>query len=169
MPIINRVLVGEGAVGEGYEAAHVDVIIGPPGSAAEDAFCLSFTNQKKGGKAVLATLEPNLMVKPATVMFNKVTIRSEQQAARVFGPAQRAVAMAVVDCVEDGTIPSQEADDVYLCVGVFLATEAQDDKKIQDNNYEATKLAIKRAINREPKAQDVIGKKADSNHPFAPY
>jgi formaldehyde-activating enzyme len=38
----------------------------------------------------------------------------------MFGPAQRAVAMAVEDCVEDGTIPVAEADNIFICVGVFI-------------------------------------------------
>ena len=29
----------------------------------------------------------------------------------MFGPAQRGVAMAVADCVEDGTIPADESDE----------------------------------------------------------
>ena len=43
---IDRVLVGEALVGEGNELAHVDLIMGPRGSAAETAFCTTLTNQK---------------------------------------------------------------------------------------------------------------------------
>ncbi|HEY8428206.1 MAG TPA: formaldehyde-activating enzyme, partial [Sandaracinaceae bacterium] len=60
-----------------------------------------------------------------------------------------------------------EADDIYVCVGVFIHWEAKDNKKIQDYNYEATKLAIKRAVAGEPKAQEVVQKKAQVKHPFA--
>ena len=87
----------------------------------------------------------------------------------MFGPAQRAVAMAVMDCVEDGTIPADEADDIYICVGVFIHWEAEDDTKIQDYNYEATKLSIKRAVAREPKAADVLSKRGSAGHPFAAH
>ena len=45
--------------------------------------------------------------------------------------------MAVADCVEDGTIPQDEADDVFICVGVFIHWQAADDKKIYDYNYQA--------------------------------
>ena len=77
----------------------------------------------------------------------------------MFGPAQRAVAMAVADCVADGTIPEAEADDLFICVGVFIHWKAEDDKKIQDYNYEATKEAIKRAVAGEPKAAEVVAKR----------
>src|SRR5690606_8887288 len=110
MAVINGVLVGEALVGEGNEVAHIDLIMGPRGSAAETAFCNTLTNQKEGVNGLLAVIGPNLMTKPATVMFNKVTIKNAKQATQMFGPAQRAVAMAVADCVEAGTIPMDEAD-----------------------------------------------------------
>ena len=106
MAKINKLCVGESLVGEGNEIAHIDLMVGPRGSAAETAFANCLTNNKDGFSTLLAVVAPNLMVKPATVMFNKVTIKGAKQAVQMFGPAQRAVAMAVADCVEDGTIPA---------------------------------------------------------------
>jgi len=166
---IKCVMVGEALVGEGNEVAHIDLVLGPRGSAAETAFCNTLTNNKDGFTSLLAVVAPNLVCKPATVMFNKVTIKNATQAVQMFGPAQRAVAMAVADCVEDGTIPAAEAEDVFILVGVFIHWEAKDDAKIQKYNYEATKLAIKRAVAGEPKAAEVLKKKAEVAHPFAAY
>lgn len=169
MAKIDKVLVGEALVGDGNEVAHIDLIMGPRGSAAEAAFVTTLTNQKEGVNGLLAVVAPNLMVKPATVMFNKVTIKGAKQAVQMFGPAQRAVAMAVADCVEDGTIPMQEADDLFICVGVFIHWEAEDDNKIQDYNYEATKLSIQRAMAGTPTAAEVVAQKNKSEHPFAAH
>jgi len=169
MPVINKVLVGESLVGDGNEVAHIDLIMGPRGSAAETAFCNGLVNNKDGFTALLAVVAPNLAVKPSTLMFNKVTIKGAKQAVQMFGPAQRGVAMAVADCVEDGTIPAAEADDIFICVGVFIHWQAEDDAKIQDYNYQATKESIKRAIAGEPKAADVVKQKAGSAHPFAAH
>ena len=166
---IDRVLVGESLVGDGNEVAHVDLIMGPRGSAAEKAFTSALSNNKDGFTSLLAVVAPNLLCKPNTVMFNKVTIKGAKQAVQMFGPAQRAVAMAVADCVEDGTIPAGEANDTFICVGVFIHWEATDDKKIQDFNYEATKQAIKRAVAGEPKAAEVVAKKGAMLHPFAAH
>ena len=166
---INRVMVGEALVGDGNEVAHIDLLLGPRGSAAETAFCNTLANNKDGVTSLLAVVAPNLVCKPATVMFNKVTIKNGTQAVQMFGPAQRAVAMAVADCVEKGTIPKSEAEDVFVLVGVFIHWEAKDDAKIQKYNYEATKLAIERAVAGEPKAAEVLKKKADVGHPFAAY
>jgi 5,6,7,8-tetrahydromethanopterin hydro-lyase len=166
---IDRVLVGEALVGDGNEIAHIDLVIGPRGSAAERAFANALANNKDGFTALLAVVAPNLAAKPHAVMFNKVTIKGSKQAVQMFGPAQRAVAMAVTDCVADGTIPQHQANDLYLSVGVFIHWQAEDDKKIQDYNYEATKLAIKRAVAGEPKVQDVLAKARATPHPFAAH
>jgi len=176
--VIDRVLVGESLVidtrpdGSGLDllnVAHIDLIIGPRGSAAERSFTRALTTQRKGVNGLLAVVAPNMMAKPSTVMFNKVTIKNGKQAVQMFGPAQRGVAMAVMDCVADGTIPAAEADDVFICVGVFIDHKADIDERIQDWNYRATKEALKRAIAREPKAADVVNLYKDPTvvHPFA--
>ena len=105
MPKIDKVLVGEALVGEGNELAHIDLIMGPRGSAAETAFCTTLTNQKRGDNSLLALIAPNLMTKPNTVMFNKVEIKNEKQVNQMFGPAERGVAKAVADSVKEGVIP----------------------------------------------------------------
>ncbi|MEY2700100.1 MAG: hypothetical protein RIQ52_855 [Pseudomonadota bacterium] len=169
MAKINKLLVGESLVGGGNEIAHIDLIIGPRGSAAETAFANTLTNNKDGFTSLLAVVAPNLMVKPNTVMFNKVTIKNGKQAVQMFGPAQRGVAMAVADSVEDGTIPADEADDLFISVGVFIHWLAEDDAKIQDFNYTATREAIKRAVNGEPKASEVVAQKGSAAHPFAAH
>jgi 5,6,7,8-tetrahydromethanopterin hydro-lyase len=167
MAKINNLRVGESLVGEGNEVAHIDLMIGPRGSAAESAFANCLTNNKDGFSSLLAVVAPNLMVKPATVMFNKVTIKGSKQAVQMFGPAQRGVAMAVADCVENGTIPADEADDLFISVGVFIHWLADDDAKIQEYNYKATKEALERAVAGSPTAAEVVAQKATAEHPFA--
>ena len=167
MAKINKVLIGESLVGDGNEVAHIDLIIGPRGSAAETCFLNALTNNKDGFTSLLAVVTPNLQAKPNTILFNKVTIKDARQAVQMFGPAQYAVAKAVVDSVADGTIPEEEADDLFIAVGVFIHWEAADDAKIQKFNYEATKEALKRAVDGWPKARDVISQAATAKHPFA--
>ncbi len=166
MAKIQKLLVGESLVGDGNEIAHIDLIIGPRGSAAETAFATALTNNKDGFTALLAVVAPNLMTKPSTVMFNKVTIKGAKQAVQMFGPAQHAVAKAVADSVADGTIPVEEADDLFICVGVFIHWQAEDDKKIQEFNYQATKEAIERAVTGKPTPAEVVAQRNTAKHPF---
>ncbi len=125
------------------------------------------SHNKDGFTSLLAVVGPNLLCKPATVLFNKVTIKGAKQAVQMFGPAQHAVAKAVADSVAEGVIPQSEADNIFICVGVFIHWEANDDKKIQDFNYRATKEAIARAVKGEPSAAEVVAKRNEVKHPFA--
>jgi 5,6,7,8-tetrahydromethanopterin hydro-lyase len=167
MAKINGLCVGESLVGEGNEVAHIDLIMGPRGSAAELAFATALTNNKDGFTSLLAVIAPNLLCKPATILFNKVTIKGAKQAVQMFGPAQHAVAKAVADSVADGVIPQDEAENLFICVGVFIHWDAADDKKIQDYNYRATKEALERAVKGEPKVAEVVAKRDQVKHPFA--
>ena len=168
MAKITGLCVGESLVGEGNEVAHIDLIMGPRGSSAETAFANCLTNNKDGFTSLLAVVAPNLLTKPATVMFNKVTIKGAKQAVQMFGPAQHAVAKAVADSVADGTIPAAEADDVFICVGVFIHWDAADDKKIHDFNYKAVKESIERAVNGKPTPAEVVSQRDSAKHPFSP-
>jgi 5,6,7,8-tetrahydromethanopterin hydro-lyase len=167
MAKIHNVRVGESLVGEGNEVAHIDLIMGPRGSAAETAFCNALTNNKDGFTSLLAVIAPNLPCKPNTILYNKVTIKDARQAVQMFGPAQYGVAKAVADSVADGTIPQSEADDIFICVGVFIHWEAADDAKIQQYNYQATKESIARAVKGTPTAAEMLSRKDTAAHPFA--
>src|SRR5580704_15891388 len=165
MAKINKLCVGESLVGDGNEVAHIDLLIGPRGSPAETAFVNCLTNNKDGFTSLLAVLTPNLLTKPATVMFNKVTIKGAKQAVQMFGPAQASVAKAVADSVAEGVIPRDQCEKLVIICGVFIHWEAADDKKIYDYNYEATKLSIARAMKNEPSVSDVVSKKDSAKHP----
>src|SRR5262249_7052594 len=159
--------IGESLVGEGNEVAHIDLIIGSKSGPAGAAFTNALSNQKDGFSTLLAVVTPNLPAKPDTILFNKVTIKGAGQAVQMFGPAQAAVARAVVDSVESGIIPADKVDDYCVLVGVFIHWEAKSDQKIYDYNYQATKESIQRALQGQPKAKDVISKAKTARHPFA--
>ena len=159
--------VGEALVGEGNEVAHIDLLIGDKAGPVGVAFANALANQSSGHSNLLAVLEPNLAVKPATVMITKVTIKGAKQAVQMFGPAQFAVAKAVADSVESGVIPKDQAENLVIVCGVFIHWQAADDKKIFQYNYEATKESIARAMRSEPSAAEMVAKKDSAKHPFS--
>jgi 5,6,7,8-tetrahydromethanopterin hydro-lyase len=159
--------IGESLVGEGNEVAHVDLIIGSNAGPAGHAFCSALSNNKDGFTTLLAVVTANLPAKPDTLLFNKVTIKNAGQAVQMFGPAQAAVARAVVDSVSSGVIPRDRADDYCILVGVFIHWEAKDNNKIFKYNYQATKESIERALKGLPKIDQVIRDAKTAKHPFA--
>ena len=163
----STLLVGESLVGDGNEVAHVDLLIGSKSGPVGLAFAASLINQKEGHTNLLAVVAPNLPAKPDTIMSNKVTIKGAGQAVQMFGPAQAAVARAVVDSVREGVISEGDVDDLCIIAGVFIHWEATDDKKIFDFNYQATKEAIARALAREPAVSDILNSSEAARHPFA--
>jgi len=158
--------IGEALVGEGNEVAHIDLMIGSVDGPVGNAFANALANQKAGHSNLLAVLEPNLVCKPATVLITKVTIKGAKQAVQMFGPAQKAVAKAVADCVAAGVIRKDQAENLVIVCGVFIHWDAKDDAKIYQYNYEATKLSIQRAMKGEPKIDEVLAKKETAKHPF---
>jgi 5,6,7,8-tetrahydromethanopterin hydro-lyase len=167
MQAFEGVLVGEALVGEGSEIAHIDLVIGPRGSTVEQAFVNALASPSMGHTPLLAVLEPNLPAKPHTLMVNKVTIKDAAQAVLIFGPAQMAVAKAVMDCVSVGVLPEELAEDLFIIVSVFIEWDAKDKKKVYEYNYQATKLAIERAVAKEPKPVEILAKRDSAKHPFA--
>ncbi len=158
--------IGEALAGEGNEIAHIDLLIGKKDGPVGVAFANALANQSAGHSSLLAVLTPNLVAKPATVMITKVTIKGMKQAVQMFGPAQAAVAKAVADSVADGVIPQKDAEDLVIVCGVFIHPAAADDKKIFDYNYEATKMAIKNAMEGKPSVDEMIAGKDAAAHPF---
>jgi 5,6,7,8-tetrahydromethanopterin hydro-lyase len=159
--------IGESLVGEGNEIAHIDLIIGSKSGPAGAAFVNALATNTDGFNHLLAVVTPNLPAKPDTVMFNKVTIKGAKQAVQMFGPAQAAVARAVVDSVASGVIDKSKVNDLCVLVGVFIHWQAENDKKIYDFNYQATKESIARALQGKPTVDEVLQKYKSARHPFA--
>lgn len=157
--------IGEALAGDGNEIAHIDLLIGNKEGPVGVAFANALARQSAGHSNLLAVITPNLAVKPATVMVTKVTIKGAKQAVQMFGPAQTAVAKAVADAVSEGVIPKDQCEDLVIVCGVFIHWEAEDNKKIYDYNYEATKAAIVSAMTGKPTADEMIAGK-DQDHPF---
>jgi 5,6,7,8-tetrahydromethanopterin hydro-lyase len=156
--------IGEALFGDGNEIAHIDLMIGSKDGPVGFAFANALANQSAGHTNLLAVLTPNLLCKPATVTVTKVTIKGMKQAGQMFGPAQKAVAKAVADSVAAGVIPADQADNLVIVVGVFIHPAAEDNDKIFQYNYEATKLSIERAMKNEPKVAEITAKKDTASH-----
>lgn len=158
--------IGEALIGDGPELAHIDLIIGDKNGPVGQAFASGLSNLSIGHTPLTSVIRPNLMTKPATLIIPKVTVGDLDDASKIFGPAQTAVARAVADAVEDGYIPKDIVEDIVINVSVFIDPSAEDFRKIYQYNYGATKLAIRRAMEGYPSIEKVLAEKDRGTHPI---
>ena len=158
--------IGEALIGDGPELAHVDLLIGDKNGPVGHAFANGLSNLSIGHTPLTSVIRPNLMTKPATLIIPKVTVGDLEDASKIFGPAQTAVARAVADAVEAGYIPKDIVEDIVINVSVFIDPSAKDFRKIYQYNYGATKLAIRRAMQGYPSIDKVLAEKDRGTHPI---
>jgi formaldehyde-activating enzyme len=158
--------VGEALIESGSEVAHIDVMIGRSDGPVGEAFAKAKATPIPGHEALLAILEPNLAVKPPTLIIPTVTIKNLRQSQMIFGPAQAGVAKGVADSVADGIIPKDALDQLIIIANVFVHPSAVDRHRIFINNWKAMRQAIRRAMEGRPTAEELVRDKEAARHPF---
>jgi len=159
-------LNGEARVGEEVEVAHIDLLIGDKEGPVGQAFANALANQMDKHTPLFAIIAPNLITKPVTLISPKVSLRIKDDVLRIFGPAQKGVAMAVAECVEEETIPEDIVEDICIICSVFIHPGAKDYDKIYKYNYEAARLAIRRAFTKEPSIDEILSERNSVVHPL---
>ena len=149
--------VGESLVAGGPPgtAAEPEVIIGDLNSAFGTAFATLLGNQIKGHTKVLAIMNTDIMVRPATLMVSKVTVNNNKYTNILMGTVQGAIANGVLDSVREGYLPKDKVNDLGVIVSVWLNPSVADDKDLDhkilfDIHRKATTNAIQKAVNNEP-------------------
>jgi len=159
--------IGEALIGEGDNLAHVDLIIGSKDGPVGISFANALSTPSKGHGGLLGAIRPNLISKPISLIVPKVTVADLEDANKIFGPAQAAVAKGIVDAVEEGLIPLNKVDEWLIIASVFIHPAAKDYRKIYQYNYGATKLAIQRALKGYPPIEKIFYDKDRAKHPVA--
>jgi len=163
----NDYFIGEALIGEAPNLAHVDLIVGSKDGPVGISFANALSTPSKGHGGLLAAIRPNLLSKPVALIVPKVTISDMEDANKIFGPAQAAVAKGIADAVEEGLIPMNKLDEWVIIVSVFIHPDATDYRKIYQFNYGATKLAIQRALKNYPPIEKIFYDKDRAKHPVA--
>jgi len=163
----NEYFIGEALIGEAPNLAHIDLIVGSKDGPVGISFANALSTPSKGHGGLLAAIRPNLLSKPVSLIVPKVTVSKMEDANKIFGPAQAAVAKGIVDAVEEGLIPMNKLDDWVIIASVFIHPEADDYRKIYQFNYGATKLAIQRALKNYPPIEKIFYDKDRAKHPVA--
>jgi len=136
--------VGEALVAGGplNTAAEPEVAIGEMDGPMGVAFANQMANQSQGHSKVLAIMDTDIQVRPATLMVSKVTVKSTAYTNILMGTVQGAIANGVLDAVREGIIPLFEI------------------------HRKATTLAIKKAMNSEPSIDWLLENQEKTIHKY---
>lgn len=158
--------IGEGFVGQGAEAAHVNTVLGPRDGPAGAAFATALATPSAGHAPFLVVLRPGLPVKPPTLFVNKAAIAGDVHAGLTWGAAQAGVAGGVADAVAEGAIPAAALDEVVLIAAVWVNPAARDADAVYRNNRAATLEALAAGRARAPTLDAVLAARERPQNPF---
>ncbi len=151
-----------------FTDAMPEVMIGDVKGPVGHAFA-AMTGQVAGHPRMFVIRDLNQQVRPPTMMTTKMTVKSEAYVELLGGIVQAATGDAIVDCVAEDILPKDQISDLCMIIMVWLdprcATDENLDRKdLYRTNYEATKLAISRAMKGEPTIETLIENRKTVSH-----
>jgi 4-hydroxy-tetrahydrodipicolinate synthase len=138
--------VGTGSAGEGAEATQIDLVCGAKDGPIGDAWAYQLTYPRHGFEALPAILEPNLTVRPSTLIVPATELKDLRQANMIYGPVQNAVAKAIVDALAAGIIKKEAMRTDVMLVQAAVHPQALDRRLLHRSAYRATRVAIDTAF-----------------------
>jgi 4-hydroxy-tetrahydrodipicolinate synthase len=121
----------------------VSVVRGHKKSTVGEAFVRLLTSPKIGHEALTVILEPNLPVKPSSIMMPVKKIESMRQASLFYGPVQSGAAKAVTQLLRDEAIPEPAHSDHVMIFAVDIDLNARDRRDITKATEQAAMSALK--------------------------
>jgi 5,6,7,8-tetrahydromethanopterin hydro-lyase len=142
-----------------FTDAMPEILIGETDGPVGQAFA-QMMGQTAGHTRMFAIRACNQLVKPATMMVPKVTLKKSADVNLFGSVVQSATADAVLDCVIEGVLPQDKINDLCIITLVWIDPRCAKDpnldlKDMYRTNYEATKLAISRAMKNEPSFEEL--------------
>jgi len=138
--------VGTGSAGQGAERVQLDLIAGSKAGPLGEAWAYQLTYPLHGREALTTILEPNLTVRPPTLILPVLEQKNLRQANMIYGPTQSAIAGAIVDALAEGVIPPSSMDEEVMVVLATVDPKAVDRHALHRNIYMAMQQAIKNAF-----------------------
>jgi 5,6,7,8-tetrahydromethanopterin hydro-lyase len=138
--------IGEGWSGEVPNGSHINLVLARRGSATAAAAVGALAAPRPGILPFLACLSPGKLVRPATIVVNKVSVEDPTVQRVTWGAAQLGIAQGVLDAVADRVLDPASVDDLLILVAVWVDPAAHDDRAVKRANREATRAAIADAL-----------------------
>jgi len=138
--------VGTGTAGAGLNKVQIDLIAGLKTTPLGDAYALQLTYPLHGREALTTILEPGLTVRPSTLLLPTLEQKNLRQANMIYGPTQAALARAIVDALEGGTIPVGAQEDEVMVALATVHPKALDRNALYKSVLQASAEAIAQAF-----------------------
>ncbi|CAA9398450.1 MAG: Formaldehyde activating enzyme [uncultured Rubrobacteraceae bacterium] len=159
-------LIGESFVGEGVNAAHVNVVIGRKGGPVETAWTTALATPRMGHAPFVAVVRPGVPALPFTLFVNKATMGGDSHVDLTFGAAQAGISGGVAAAVADGLVPANEVRNLLCIAAVYVNPAADDEGEVFENNRRAVGEAIRAAVEETPTVEDVLALAEAPSNPF---
>ncbi len=158
------VLAAEGQFTDAMPEVMIGHVRGPVGHAFA-----GMAGQVAGHPRMFVIRDLNQMVRPPTMMTTKMTVPSEAYVELLGGIVQAATGDAIVDCLAAGVFPRELLDELCMIIMIWLDPRCAEDQNLDRRdlyrtNYEATKLAISRAMKGEPTVAQLIANRKSISH-----
>jgi len=138
--------LGSGTFGDGFEKVQINLITGPKERSLGFAYALQLTYPRHGYEALTAILEPNLAVKPSTLIVPTVELKNLRQSNMVYGPTQAAVAKAIADNLASGIISTEAMNKEVILVKATVHPKALNRHILYKNVCQAMQKAIEQSF-----------------------
>lgn len=161
-----QMYIGEGFAGNGVNAAHINIMIGPRGSVVGQAFATSLASPSQGHCPFMVVIRPNVPAKPMTLYVNKAEIRGELHGNATWGASQAAIAKAVTEALLAGVLPPEAEDEWCIITANWVDPSCDDIDEIYRNNYRASSTAIRAAMEKTPKREQLSASLSQLSNPF---
>ncbi len=124
------------------EKIAVSIAVGPKTGVLGKAFVKLLTTPRIGHEALSVILEPNLAVKPSSLMLPTKTITSMRQASFFYGPVQSGAAKAFAGLLMQGKIPKKSITDDVTILAVDIDLQTRNRREITT----ATEQVVTKAL-----------------------
>ena len=158
--------IGESFVGDGVNAAHINIVLGERNGPAGVAWATALASPSAGHVPFVAVLKPSLPVKPMTLFVTKSAPVNDAHGILIWGPAQAGVAAGVADAVADGFIPESYTESHVLIAAVWVNPDADDAHTVYRNNRTATATALRNGMTGEPALDLILEARHAPSNPF---
>lgn len=125
------------------DTVSVGIVTGPKRGAMGSAFVKLLTTPKIGHEALTVILEPNLSVKPSSLMFPIRKIESMRQASFFYGPVQSGSAKAFASLLEAGKIPKGSVYNDVAILALDIDLNLRDRREITSAVQQAVETALR--------------------------